>query len=259
MASLLRDGWAVLPDDAETRAWADHAAPHAALAASDPVLQRDWLDCEGTWFVGVDALQNDPTGSIEGGPSIPSTVRAACAVFGAWPALHRAQVSVVYPEYPRPKTGENATSFAFRLNRDAAHVDGILGLGTPKRRFVIEPHQWILGIALNDCSADASPLVVWEGSHEVIRDGLGQALSTAQGDISKVDVTDAYIAARRAVFAGCIRREIPLRKGQAVLVHRLALHGVAPWGAAATAPAEGRMIAYFRPVLEESAAWLKTP
>jgi hypothetical protein len=42
-------------------------------------------------------------------------------------------------------------------------------------------------------------------------------------------------------------------------VHRLCLHGVAPWAADATAPPEGRMIAYFRPMLRSVAAWLHDP
>ena len=43
-------------------------------------------------------------------------------------------------------------------------MDGILGIGTPKRRFVREPHAYILGMPLNNFDAGASPMVVWEGS-----------------------------------------------------------------------------------------------
>jgi hypothetical protein len=35
-----------------------------------------------------------------------------------------------------------------------------------------------------------------------------------------------------------------------MLIHRLALHGVAPWAEGAEAGPEGRMIAYFRPEFE---------
>ena len=42
------------------------------------------------------------------------------------------------------------------------------------------------------------------------------------------------------------------------MIHRLALHGIAPWEEDAGADAEGRMIAYFRPVFppERTADWL---
>jgi hypothetical protein len=59
----------------------------------------------------------------------------------------RAQVSVCYPGYPKPMDGETDGQHRFRRDRDAAHVDGLLGLGQPKRRFLKEPHQFILGSA----------------------------------------------------------------------------------------------------------------
>jgi hypothetical protein len=34
------------------------------------------------------------------------------------------------------------------------------------------------------------------------------------------------------------------------VLHRLALHGIAPWGPGAEAPPEGRAVAYFRPQTE---------
>ncbi len=49
--------------------------------------------------------------------------------------------------------------------------------------------------------------------------------------------------------------------GGAILVHRHMLHGIAPWAQAATAPPEGRMIAYFRPNFRDDtrADWLTAP
>jgi hypothetical protein len=35
--------------------------------------------------------------------------------------------------------------------------------------------------------------------------------------------------------------------GECYVLHRLALHGIAPWGEGAVAPTAGRMVAYFRP------------
>ena len=49
------------------------------------------------------------------------------------------------------------------------------------------------------------------------------------------------------MFETCRRVTVPAQPGEAYLVHRLALHGVAPWEDGAEAPEEGRMIVYFRP------------
>ena len=72
----------------------------------------------------------------------------------------------------------------------------------------------------------------------------------------EVDVTEAYHAARRRIFAECPRVEIAAKPGEAYLVHRLALHGMARWGEGATAGADGRMIVYFRPILFGPRGWL---
>ena len=110
-------------------------------------------------------------------------------------------------------------------------------------------------------SADAAPLVVWEGSHEILRAALRAVLAPhPRHEWPEVDMTDAYQQARAEVFARCRRVELPGRPGEAHVLHRLALHGVAPWGAAATGGADGRMIAYFRPLLAGGvAAWLDLP
>jgi hypothetical protein len=178
-----------------------------------------------------------------------------------WPLspvpLERGQVSVIRPGYPQPWAGEGAAAFSFRQTRDAAHLDGLLPIGPDRQRMIREPHAWILGIALNDHSADASPLTVWEGSHLVLGSALRAALAgVPEADWADVDLTAPYQAARRVVFDTCRRVTVPLRPGQASLLHRLTLHGMAPWGDGAAATPEGRMIAYFRPMLPSVAAWL---
>jgi len=50
-----------------------------------------------------------------------------------------------------------------------------------------------------------------------------------------------------------------VRPGEATLLHRLTLHGVAPWAAGVTAPPEGRIIAYFRPLMGTVQDWLLNP
>ncbi|WP_257891889.1 hypothetical protein [Gymnodinialimonas phycosphaerae] len=73
------------------------------------------------------------------------------------------------------------------------------------------------------------------------------------------DVTEVYKAARSDVFKVCPRIEVPLRPGESVLLHRMAIHGVAPWAEGAKAAPEGRAIAYFRPCFDDPALWLSAP
>ena len=69
-----------------------------------------------------------------------------------------------------------------------------------------------------------------------------------------LDVTETYQAARRQVFETCDRVEVPLVPGQAVLLHRHLVHGVAPW--VGPAVEEGRQVAYFRPLVSDLSDWL---
>ena len=250
---LAKDGYMVLPWDRAVASWAMAAHPEALKTTANPAQQDHWLRHGQTWFVGVDALPNAPDGSIGG-----------VALGGAWQDLvqlptqwHKAQLSVIYPGYPRRDAAETDSAHQFRLTRDAAHLDGLLAEGPGKRRHLREPHSFVLGIGLNAVDAGASPLVVWEGSHHLIRAAFAAAFAGIRpADWANVDVTDIYQAARGQVFATCPRRLITPAFGQAVLVHRLAIHGVAPWERGARALPEGRMIAYFRPILVDPADWL---
>lgn len=236
--------------------------PHPAIAAWAEAARRAALDhlattaetwrCGGTWFVGVDALPNLPDGSIDSTPfpwtALPLTPKP----------LHRAQLSIIRPGYPQPSPKETPAAFAFRRDRDAAHLDGLLPIGPAKRRMVKEPHAWILGLPLNE--APASPLTVWEGSHEILRTALLKALEPHPPETwGDVDITQPYQQARREIFATCSRIELPARPGEATLLHRLTLHGVAAWKPADSAPPEGRMIAYLRPQLASVQDWLTRP
>ncbi len=246
---MVGSGWQTLGPDPAIRAWAD-ATREAALAtlASSPDPWR----CGGTWFVGVDALPNAADGAINGTPfpwrAFPLTPEP----------LHPAQLSVIRPGYPQPSPEETSAAFAYRRDRDAAHLDGLLPIGPLNRRMVREPHAWILGLPLNDTTA--APLTVWEGSHEVLRAALLDALAPHPPEIwGDIDITDAYQTARRTIFATCRRIELAARPGEATLLHRLALHGVAAWRQDDKAPPEGRMIAYLRPQLASVQDWLTAP
>lgn len=126
--------------------------------------------------------------------------------------------------------------------------------GPDRRRRIRERHAWILGLPLTQADPGASPLVVWEGSAGIIRDALtGHPPDTRD----EVDVTETYQAARRRCFETCRRVPLTARPGEALVLHRLCLHGIAPWQMGAKAPPEGRMIAYLRPPLGGGvAAWL---
>jgi hypothetical protein len=246
------DGWCIFDHDPAVDRWATAARKAGRLVVSDPSMRKAWLQCEGTWFVGVDALPNDSTGAICNVP-FPERLNACFPE-----PKHPAQLSIIYPGYPKPRFGETEAAFQYRFKRDAAHVDGILGLGTPKRRFVKEPHAYILGIPLTPCGNGASPMVVWRGSHRIMRDAFAARFDGIDPiEWSNVDVTDAYINARKKVFTTCERVLIEVGVGHAYALHPLCLHGVAPWSDGATSPTDGRMIAYFRPMLSHMKDWLR--
>ncbi len=253
--------WCKFPVDPALQAWVDHALFHARNTLND-TAQEQWMRYQGTWFAGVNALANDATGRVGSSPPLQGAVIDFLAEqLGltdiAW---DRAQVSICYPGYPKPMQGETIAQHDFRMNRDAAHLDGLHGTGEPKRRHLEETHAFILGIPMVPASMDASPFVIWEGSHEIMRQALAAAFEATHPERwSEIDLTDAYISARRTCFEVCKRVEIHARPGEAYLAHRLSLHGVAPWGDKATAGPDGRMICYFRPELSDRLAWLEMP
>jgi hypothetical protein len=246
---VVGQGWQRIGPDPAIAAWAD--AAHRVALNHLATTDETWR-CGGTWFVGVDALPNGPDGTVNGTPfpwaALPLSPEP----------LHRAQLSVIRPGYPQPSPDETPAAFAFRRDRDAAHLDGLLPIGPDKRRMVKEPHAWILGLPLNETTA--SPLTVWEGSHILLRAALLKALEPHPPETwGDIDITDAYQQARREIFATCRRIELQARPGEATLLHRLTLHGVAAWKPGDTAPPEGRMIAYLRPLLPTVEAWLTAP
>lgn len=254
---FLSRGWVRFPSDPAIAAWASFTHAAGLQAMRDPALARWWV-CEETWFVGVDALNNDPAGRLPDGPPLTGApIEFIRQTLGALPDLHPAQLSVIRPGYPRPREGEGQGAFNYRLKRDAAHVDGVKLTGTDRRRAVEEPHAWVLGLPLNTTSPDAAPLVVWEGSHAIMRAAFAKCLAEHDPkDWPDIDVTETYTQARKTVFQTCKRVELHALPGEAYLLHRQALHGIAPWGDKAKAPPEGRMIAYFRPHIPDPRDWL---
>jgi hypothetical protein len=254
-------GWCRFAHDPELAAWIETTLPAARATVSDPA-NANWLRYQGTWFAGVNVLPNDETGAVPGGwPLSGNAVDFIHSVLEiAEIAWDKAQVSICYPGYPKPMDGETEGQHRFRRDRDAAHVDGLLGLGSPKRRFLKEPHQFILGLPMVEASPGASPFVIWEGSHEIMREAFTRAFAGhTPASWPDIDITDIYVSARKHCFDTCRRLEIHALPGEACIVHRLALHGVAPWAADAMAGPDGRMICYFRPAMDDLGEWLKQP
>ena len=247
-------GWARFSSDPTLVRWAAAALP-AARAALDRSAAP--LRCGGTWDVGLDLLPNDSEGRVDGVPLSGAAIDFAREICGPLP-LHHAQLSAVYPGYPQPWSEESEAAFRYRVARDAAHVDGLLPVGPERRRMIREPHAWILGLPLTGTDEGASPPVVWEGSHLIMAHAFREALAgVPEGEWPRTDITDAYHAARREVFETCRRVVVHAMPGEAVLIHRLALHGISPWKEGAVAPPEGRIIAYFRPEMPGGIAeWL---
>jgi hypothetical protein len=247
-ARFLERGWVRFARDPAVAGWASRAIAVAEERLADPAERARWLRCGGTWFAGVHAFPNDAAGAV-GDRGVPplsgAPVEFVADELGlAGYGWDRGQVSVCFPGYPKPWEGESEAAFRFRRDRDAAHVDGLVRFDGRRRRLG-ETHGFILGLPLDDAPATAAPFVVWEGSHEIMRSALRDRLADLPPERwTGEDITDAYVEARRAAFARCRRVVIHSRPGEAYLVHRLALHGVAPWTAAETGR---RMIVYFRP------------
>ncbi len=254
-------GWCRFPDDPVLLEWTRHVLPAARSALESPE-NAEWIRCGGTWNVGVNALPNDAQGKVGDGPELGGdAIGFIRGSLGMPPFdLDRAQVSVCYPGYPQPMDTETPSAYQFRLKKDAAHVDGLRREGPSGHRFLREFHGFVLGIPLVSASADAAPLVVWEGSHEIMREGFKRLFDGMTPDQwGNMDITKPYQAMRRQVMESCKRVAIPASPGQSYIVHRLALHGMAPWAEQATAGPDGRMIAYFRPDFGVPSDWLFAP
>jgi hypothetical protein len=240
-----RDGFVTFGSDPRVLRWANAAYQRTnKLTAVDGVLDAQ-LRHQQTWFVGVDTLDNTSDGTV-----------GDVQFLGPWDVpklpLHRAQISIVYAGYPQKDVDESEANHRYRVKRRAAHVDGLLPVGPEKRRFVHEPHAYILGLPLNDVSA--APTVVWKGSHHIMK----RALVNAIGDKipADVDITEVYQAARREVFERCEMVPITCKVGESFLLDRFALHGTECWDSTHKPVKEGRMIAFLRPEFSNSRDWL---
>ncbi|MGF1552586.1 MAG: hypothetical protein ACFBWO_08815 [Paracoccaceae bacterium] len=265
--AFFRDGFVVLDRDPRLEAWVEAVRPLARRLAEAARTSGAGVRCGSTWFAGVDALGNDAAGAVatEGVPPLDARALDLARALAGVPvgALDIGQLSVVWPGYPAaPDGNESEAAFRYRVKRDAAHVDGVQR-DAARRRTLSEAHAFLLGIPLETMPPEAAPFVVWRGSHEVMRRALARRLAgVAVAGWPREDVTEAYQAARRTAFETCERVTIAASPGAAYVVHRLALHGVAPWPSTDALTARPRAVVYFRPEPDgarDLARWLGAP
>lgn len=248
LGALHKHGWTCFGWDAAIAKWVTHVQPHAADISSDPVHIARWLRHGGTWFVGVNILPNDTSGILDEGPALRGEAIELLTELHGTLVLDQAQISVIYPGYPVYDGSESEAAHRYRDIRCAAHLDGLRPEGSGQRRYIHEPHQFVLGIPLATTSAQASPMVVWRGSHHIIRAAFKSVLDVIPvADWSRIDLTQIYHQARKTCFETCTRVRVLAQPGECYVLHRLALHGIAPWVEGAVVPDTGRMVAYFRP------------
>ena len=249
-------GWTKFKFDQRVARWANAANSKITSKLKNKEIFENNLSCQGTWFVGVDALENDTDGALGeislSGPFKSLMKRAEAR------GLHAAQVSIIFEGYPKPRDQESESSFNFRLKRDAAHVDGLIADFPGGPRKLKEPHAYVLGIPLNQAPKGASPVVVWEGSHHLISKAFNRLfLNRDPEEWADLDVREIYMQTRKIIFEKCKRRVLHANLGESYMIHRLCLHGISPWDSEIKNFNEGRKIAYFRPKLQHLVRWPK--
>ena len=249
-------GWVKFNFDQRVAQWANAANSKIISKVKNKEIFENNLTCQGTWFVGVDALENDSDGAL-GEISLSGPFESLMKCIEAR-GLHAAQVSIIFEGYPKPRDQESESSFNFRLKRDAAHVDGLIADFPGGPRKLKEPHAYVLGIPLNQAPKGASPVVVWEGSHHLISKAFNSLFLKRDPEKWKdLDVREVYMQTRKSIFEKCKRRVLHANLGESYMIHRLCLHGISPWEFETKNFNEGRKIAYFRPELQHLADWPK--
>ena len=251
-------GWASIEQDISTLKWIDKARELSQKRINEGNFDPEQIRCDGTWFVGTNFLENDSSGTVSkvalGGVAVNSIYQQYGNYFNTW---DHAQVSICYPGYPKQSNDETEAAFGYRRKRFGAHVDGILPVGRSRRRYAKEYHTFIYGIPLTNFNKFAAPIVVWEGSHLIMRRFLSSVLSHRSSEQWRYqDITQIYNEARKEVFSECKRKVLIVPVGGSYILHRLALHGIMPWEENDSPDNYGRMIAYFRPILKNAQAWL---
>ena len=272
--SFLANGWLKFDYDHKIYHWVNVAKKKVFNRYNSGDFGWNNFRCGNTWFVGVNFLGNDKTASLNGACFEGIPVTEIKSYFGHnikyW---DEAQVSICWPNYPLQSDNETHNAFNFRVNRYAAHVDGILPFGREKRRFLKDPHAFIFGIPITYCDYKTAPVVVWEGSHLIMREAFKRTYNASDSkNWDKIDVTNVYQKARSRVFETCQMKRLYVNLGESYLIDRLAVHGIAPWeprepkkNGVSTKDIKnqpeiknGRAVIYFRPSFDITSDWIKS-
>ena len=127
LSNYLNKGWCQFPFDDSIYNWVQ-STKASALATTHARQNAIWYRYQNTWFVGVNVLPNDNNGAVPDGTPLSGAVIDFLNndLYLAPVAWDKAQVSVCYPGYPEPCTTESKAAFDYRVNNDAAHVDGLV-------------------------------------------------------------------------------------------------------------------------------------
>ena len=98
--------------DEQVAKWAEFAKKKGNRILADPAQLQKWLQCEGTWFVGVDVLPNDSRGDFIN-TQFPNVFKSFMSKINLKP-YHKAQLSVIFPGYPKPRIGDSEAAFEYR-------------------------------------------------------------------------------------------------------------------------------------------------
>lgn len=256
-ADFEREGAIVFPPEESISNWLETAAPVVEKILSNLASDDPWLRHGKTWYAGVNVLPNDKAGRVANGIELDGAGIRWLSKHFQFSGFDRGQVSVIYPGYPKQDAKESDAAHRFRIRRMAAHVDGLIPSGPQKRRFIEEPHAFVLGIPMGDYDEAASPMVYWPGSHHLFREKITtflQAFPVTQW--AKIDVTNAYADIRRHIMDQFDPVPLCVPKGGCYVLDRHLLHGVAPWADSTT---QARKIVYFRPdVTGGISEWIKS-
>ena len=268
--NLCENGWCFLNTDNDHYDWINEAKKQIKFKFSQNVIKDQDLRSGSTWFVGTNFLDNNSQGKIGARQFSKKIINNISSYFGTkiqyW---DKGQVSICWPGYPKKDTLESEKSFNFRIKRFASHIDGIIPLGSKKRRFAKEYHAFILGLPIMNNFKNNASLVVWEGSHKIFRNFFRNIYEgVSSNKISHIDITELYNECRNKVFTKCNVKKIVPNFKQPYLLDRHLLHGIDQWkdqnfGSyvikhknSVNNLSNGRIVVYFRPVFSDPYDWI---